>query len=146
MALDKFKHWQTRHFHKFLLARARMPFSWAENDCCTFAADAILSFTGVDIADDFRGKYKDKKTAFRLIKKVTGGDTVADAAAYCATKYGLTELPTPLFAQRGDLVLVEEAGELIAGVVHLNGRHIVVVGEDGLKMKSIKESKKAWRV
>lgn len=146
MALTRNEHWATRGFHQFLLGRSKEPFIWGTNDCCTFTADAIQSITGVDIASDFRGKYTDKVSAFRAIKQITGGSTVSDAAAYCAAKHGLVELQYPLMAQRGDLVIVEEAGELIAGVVHLNGRHVVLVGEEGLKRQSIRNVKRAWRV
>lgn len=146
MALTRTTYWATRELHQFLLSRKDMPFTWGENDCCLFAADAIQSFTGVDLADDFRGKYIDKASALAAIASVAQGKTIQDAAAYCATKHSLQELPQPLFAQRGDLVLVEEAGDLIAGIVHLNGRHVVVVGEAGLKRQSITNVKRAWRV
>jgi hypothetical protein len=146
MPLARLPFWDTRLLHDFLLTRNAMPFEWSTNDCCTFAADAIKSFTDVDIASDFRGKYSDMVSAFRAIKDVTGGATVADAAAHCAQKYGLKELPSPLLAQRGDLVLVEDSGQLVAGIVHLNGRHVVVVGENGLKRQSIRNVRRAWRV
>lgn len=146
MAVKRLEHWATRSYHNFLLQRAKMPFAWSTNDCCTFAADAVLAITGTDIAAHFRGKYTDRPTAFKAIKEVAGGSTVADAAAYCAATFGLPELEYPLKARRGDLVLVQQGNELIAGVVHLNGRHVVVVGEEGLKKQSIKNIKRAWRV
>lgn len=146
MPLTRTDHWATREFHDFLMSRHKMPFAWGTNDCCMFVADAIKSFTGVDIADDFRDRYTDAASAFQTIKSVTGGTTVADAAAHCASKHGLQELSSPLLAQRGDLVLVQEGSELIAGIVHLSGRHIAVVGEEGLKRKPITEAKRAWRV
>lgn len=135
-----------REFHHFLLKRAREPFAWGINDCSLFAADAIQSFTGVDLASDFRGKYKDEASAFALIKTVTGGETVADAAAWCAKKHGLVERIHPLMAQRGDLVIVPDSGNLISAVVHLNGRHVVTVGEKGLLRLSIMEVKRAWAI
>jgi hypothetical protein len=142
----RLEHWATQSFHSFLLERAKMPFIWGTNDCCTFAADAIKSITGADIAAEFRGRYSTKTEAFKLIKQITGGSTVEDAAAYCAAKHGLQELTSPLFAQRGDLVVMVENGETLAGVVHLNGRHIVTVGEKGLMVKYITDVKRAWRV
>jgi hypothetical protein len=132
MALNKHLHWRERHFHAFLLERATMPFAWGTNDCALFAADAILANTGVDIASDFRGKYTTQLGAFRTINKVTGGSTIIDAAAYCAEKHELMEHTHPLMAQRGDLVVIDNAGTLIAGVVHLNGRDVVSVAESGL--------------
>lgn len=132
MPLTKHENWHTRKFDPFLRKRAEAPFEWGANDCCTFAADAILANTGVDIASEFRGKYTTQLGALRTIQEVTGGTTVADAAAYCAEKHGLVEHTYPLMAKRGDLVVINNGGNLIAGVVHLNGRHVISVSEDGL--------------
>jgi hypothetical protein len=146
MALQRAKHWATRAFHEFLLARAKTPFawSWGTNDCCLFAADAVQAITGVDIADDFRGLYDDEASAFALIAKVTGGTTVADAAAHCAVKHGLVELQHPLKAQSGDLVVMENGGQLIAGIVHLNGRLLISVAAAGPVRLSILSVVRAW--
>jgi hypothetical protein len=146
MALTRKQNWDTKHFHDFLLERVSVPFQWQDNDCCTFVADAIKSFTDVDIAADFRGTYSDRIGAFKAIRTITGGTGVVDAAAYCAAKFELPELDYPLMAQRGDLVVVENGSELIAGIVHLNGRHVVVVSEAGLLRVSIRNIRRAWRV
>jgi hypothetical protein len=144
--LKRVQHWATRSFHQFLMARAKTPFSWGNNDCALWAADGILAQTGTDIASDFRGKYSDEAGALATIKAITGGTTVADAAAYCAAKHGMAELPHPLQAQRGDLVTVEDTGNEVAGLVHLNGRDIVVVGQTGLHRVSIMKILRAWRL
>src|SRR5579885_53129 len=123
--------WDTRLFHDFLMARANTPFQWGANDCALFAADGIESITGVDIAADFRGKYTDEESAYAAVKSICGGSTVADAAAWCAQKFGIAELQHPLMAQRGDLAVVNHAGRLMAGLVHLSGRHIVIPGDQG---------------
>lgn len=151
MPLTRKQHWATRAFHDFLLARAKMPFAWGSNDCALFAADAVRAITGTDIATDFREKYSDKAGAFALIKSVTGNGAdpataVGDAAAWCATQAGLVEREFPLMAQRGDLVVMEDAGQLIAGVIHLNGRHAVSVSEAGLVRVSIQKVTRAWQV
>lgn len=146
MALTRVQHWATREFHHFLHTRARAPFVWGKNDCALFAADGIQAMTGVDIAADFRNRYNDEASALEAIKTIAGGTTIADAAAYCAAKHGLAELHLPLMAQRGDLAVLEESGRLIAGLVHLNGRHLVTVGESGLKRICICKIRRAWRV
>jgi hypothetical protein len=146
MPLIRTEHWATREFHDFLEARATTPFGWGSNDCCLFPADAIASFTGVDLADDFRGKYSSEEEAWALIESVTGGKTVADAAAWCADKHGLSEWHHPLQAQRGDLVVALNAGNLIAGVVHLSGRHVMTVAEAGAVRLPIRSIQRAWKV
>lgn len=140
-------HWATREYHDFLRERAKTPFAWGANDCALFAADGILAMTGVDIAADFRGKYSDRAEAFALIRSVTGGATVADAAAWCAEKHGLAEWKAPLLAQRGDLVVFAgPEGEPVAGLVHLSGAHIVAVGDGGLYRFPITAALRSWHV
>jgi hypothetical protein len=144
--MTRHEHWDTQHFHEFLTERAHAPFAWGENDCALFAADAIQSFTGVDIAEDFRGKYTDEASALETIKEITGGETVADAAAWCAAKHELPELANPLFAQRGDLVILDApSGHQIAGIVGLNG-HAISVYDKGLFRLPITSVVRAWRV
>lgn len=145
MTLTRVARWDTRAYHDFLLAAAQRPFAWGVWDCSLFAADGIQAIAGVDIASAFRGKYSDEAGAMALIKQVCGGATVADAAAYCAKQYGLTEWLHPRCAQRGDLVtFVAASGALVAGLVHLSGRHIVAVGEHGLFRFPISQVQRAW--
>lgn len=150
--LKRTLHWYREEFHQFLMEREKTPFAWGTNDCCLFPADAIKSFTGHDLAADFRDKYSSEETAFALIQSLTGGSSVEDAAAWCAEKAGLVEWKDragnagPKFAQRGDLVVIEESGRVIAGVVHLNGRHVISVGEKGLIRLPLRGVKRAWRV
>ena len=136
----------TKELDVFLRENANAKFVWGTLDCSLFAANAIQAMTGVDIADDFRGKYADEASAFALIKTVTGGTTVADAAAHCASKHGLTEWKYPLQAQRGDLVVVQNGTNLIAGVVDLSGKYVASIGETGILRVSIRNIKRAWQV
>jgi hypothetical protein len=145
MSIPRHKFWDTRAFHKFLVQRTKTPFAWGTNDCALFAADGVRAITGVDIAADFRGKYTDEASALQAIKTVCGGSTIADAAAYCAAKHGLIEWAKPLFAKRGDLVVVRNGdGRVIAGLVHLNGRHVVSVGERGLVWLPVTNIIRSW--
>ena len=144
-------HWDTREFDKFMKDRKDIPFVWGVSDCALMCADGILAMTGVDIASEFRDKYHDLETSLVIAKQVTGLDnpTVADCAAHCAAKHGLKEVP-PLMASRGDLVVLSDAGRVIAGLVHLSGRHVVAQGEAGLKKIPITITPalvlRAWRV
>jgi hypothetical protein len=138
--------WDVVYLHQFFTARSKMPFAWGTNDCCTFAADAILAMTGTDIAAPFRGKYTDLASALGAIKAVTKVGKVSSGVAHCATKAGLAELTQPAMARRGDLVLVEDNDTWVAGVVHLNGRNVAVVGKDGVVLKALNTIRRAWRV
>lgn len=145
MALVRKPYWDTRDYHHFLVARLKMPFVWGKHDCALFAADGIEAITGVDVAADFRGKYASETEAMELIRRLTGGSTVADAAAYCAQQHGLEERSRPLFAQRGDLVIAKQGAGVIAGLVHLNG-HVAAVAESGLIRLPITAVVRSWRV
>jgi hypothetical protein len=145
MSLIRKPEWQ-QLLHEFLLGRVKQKFAWATNDCCTFAADAIQSFTGVDLAADFRGKYTDEAGANATIKAVTAGSTVEDAAVYVAKQHGLAEWATVLLAQRGDLVLYRGSEGLAAGVVHLDGVHALFVTPTGLHKIPLRQCLRAWKV
>jgi hypothetical protein len=144
--MKRFEHWATRSLHSFLKDEMHKPFAWGQNDCCLFSANAIQSFTGVDVALDFRNKYTTKLGAFKAIKTITGGTTVEDAAVYCANKFGLKERIHPLMAQRGDLAVFHNGDEVIAGLVHLNGRSVVSVSDNGTVILPITTIKRSWSV
>lgn len=161
MTLKRTTHWATRELHELLVSRAHAPFAWGTNDCALFAANAIQAMTGTDIAAAFRGKdgaaaYSDEASALALIQKVTGSTAtiataVGDAAAWCAQQHGLIEWtrdgkPSPLYAQRGDLVVVENGGRLIAGILHLTGRHVVSMAESGIVKLPPGSLRRAWKV
>lgn len=147
MPLTRHEHWDTRAFNQFLIDRKTMPFKWGTNDCALFAADGVLAFTGIDLAADFRGKYSDEAGAMEAIKAITGGSTVADAAAYCAEKHGLVEWAHPRMAKRGDLVVISNTGGgVIAGLVHLNGSQLVSVGDIGMTHFPITSIVRSWHV
>ena len=146
MPLTRTPHWDTREFHDWLLGNAETPYRYGTFDCCLMPADAIRSFTGVDLAADVRGRYTDVPSSLAVIAEVCGGNSTEDAVAWCAVKHELKEWPGPLFAQRGDLVLLEDAGRLIGGVVHLNGRHCVAAGVTGLKVLPLGAIRRAWKI
>ena len=135
--------WQVK-YALFLTSHRKVPYAWGTSDCCTFAADGVKAMTGVDIAEDFRG-YKTQKGAYGAIKRVCGGSSAADAAAYGSKKYDIPELSTVLLAQRGDLLLVENAGSVITGLVSMHGQAVCVT-DKGLYSFPIHSAIKAYRV
>ena len=145
MALTRKPDW-TASLHEFLLAIEHDPFAYGTSDCCLVAANAVKAITGVDIAGEFRGRYSTALGSARAIRRITGGLTAEDAIAYVAAEYDLPEWPSPLLAQRGDLVVIRNGSEHIGGVVHLNGRHAVSIGERGLVRLPTTAVTRAWKV
>lgn len=144
--MQKREHHLEEHLNALIVERLHTPFKWGENDCALFAADAIQAVTGVDIAEEFRGKYATERTAWKAIKKIAGGTTVSEAAAYCAARHNLIEHEFPLMAKRGDLVVVRNRdGKEIAAIVGLRG-HPIAPGDDGLVQFSITDVVRAWKL
>lgn len=112
-------------------------FEWGACDCCLFAADIVRGISGVDPAEKFRGKYKSKRGADRIISRL-GGLRAAISAQ-------LGDEIIPNLAMRGDVVLLNNAGREVVGVVNLSGQ-ISAMGETGVVTLPINDAICAWRV
>jgi hypothetical protein len=119
----------------FLKAREGAPFVWGENDCCLFAADAILAITGEDVAADVRGVYTTEAEAEALVEGAGG-------LAALAARAGERCLPSE--ARRGDVVLTDQN---CLGIVDDSGRRVAVYVEGrGLSRLPASCIRSAWRV
>lgn len=79
------------------LARSRTAvFAWGSTDCACFAAGDVLAITGCDVLP---GRWADRAEAVRILREQGGLVAAVDAA--------LPRLPSPAYAQRGDVVLVQ---------------------------------------
>ena len=131
--------WPER-LYAFVEARQSTPFDWGSNDCCSFAADAVLQCTGVDPLADIRpdgvATWATQLQAYKLLKAHGG------MAAMVTARLGQ---PVPvLMAQRGDVLLVQMDG-LDALVVCL-GAQYVGAGPAGVVYGPINDALLAWRV
>lgn len=117
---------------------AREPFRAGRHDCALFAAGAVAAITGQDPAAAYRGKYRSLKKGHALLA-AEGTDMVAMAAAL------FKEIP-PIFAQVGDVAIVQGAGgEAAFGIVQ--GPMIyVVTPEHGLGLVALTDAQRAFRV
>ena len=145
MGLTRKPGWDTDLLTKFVARRMKAPYVWGANDCALFAADGLQAQTGEDVATDFRGKYTDEAGAYAAVKSITGGATIADAAAWCASKAGMTEREHPLLRlSRGDLVIVKLLDKEMAGLVSLSGSGVMVPGDKGLMSLPIANVTRSW--
>lgn len=110
------------------------PFEWGTNDCCLFAANAVLAITGDDYAKPYRG-YKTAKGALSRLKGI--------GVAGVATK-ALGAPKAAVFAKRGDVVSFDSGDGIALGVCV--GAKIAAVGQDGLVMLPMSEALQAWSV
>jgi hypothetical protein len=126
--------WQMR-LSAFVCERYRTPFVWGLNDCCLFAADAVVAITGEDPAKDLRG-YSTALQAYRIVKAHGGMAAMATAL--------LGPQISPLMANVGDVVLVDMEGRDALGVC--NGTSVIGPGPLGMASCGMSLANAAWRV
>jgi hypothetical protein len=126
--------WQMR-LAAFAKERAAMPFEWGKNDCCLFAADAVLAMTGTDPAESLRG-YASALAAQRLVDEAGGLRELVSQF--------LGGPVSPLMAAVGDVVLLENEGRDLLGIC--NGTNAVGPGEKGMAVLGMESALAAWKV
>jgi hypothetical protein len=119
-----------------VIERARnRPFKWGQHDCGTWAAEIVFSLTGEKL--DLPKGYRSANGSLVAMRRKTGTKTMVSA-----TSYFLGEpLPTPLLAQRGDIVLHQSQA---LGVCV--GAEVFCLSEAGLFSVPLTECLSAWRV
>lgn len=132
--MERYDNWPER-LAAFIETRRVRVFSWGEQDCVLFAADAVLEMTGVDLAEGERG-YRSASGAAKRIKRA--GGMRALAASRLPEKH-------PGLAQRGDVVLVEVDERESFGVV-AGGGYWCGPGVDGLVFRPMTDVVAAFEV
>lgn len=151
--LTRFEDWP-RRLDAAIQAAASRPFAWGQHDCCVWACDTVLDFTGCDLMAPLRGRYGDARSAALAMRRYAGAGLEA-VARRLADGHWLEEVP-PGFAQRGDVVLAQvntpegpNGGERRAdalGLVGINGRDALFAGGIGLVAMPLRHCRLAWRI
>lgn len=135
--VKRFEDWPQRLAAAIEAARGR-PFCWGAHDCALFAAEVVQALTGIDFAAEFRGRYASKAEAVGLLGERGGLEAVVTAVLG-------TPRPSPILAQRGDVVMVVTDEGHALGIC--NGAHAACAGrEGGLVFKPMPEWRLAWEV
>ena len=143
--MTKHPDWQYR-LQRFLVGWQSAPFCYGQCDCCLFVAHALLAMTGTDLGARFRGRYRTHAEALAVCEEHAGSRSVAALVESIFREHGLAEIPA-LCAQRGDVVLIRRSGsDYSLGIVALNGREILGVGEQGFLRIPLERGSRAWRV
>jgi hypothetical protein len=138
MAFEKrLSNWP-RLLNDFVESRRHTPFAWGKNDCCTFAADAVVAIYGADPMQHLRDLYDDATGALAIIG---GADDLPEYACRVLVAAGFREIE-PIFAGRGDVVCVKLERPTCG--VHL-GSVIAAPSVAGLAFLPLNEVLKAWR-
>jgi hypothetical protein len=122
-----------------LLEYREKPFEWGSNDCCLFAANVVLAYTGIDMGVRWRGKYDSKDSLEELLQ----GMTVEEIMEQVAEDYNLPEIK-PLQASRGDVVILESELGPALGIV--TGAQSACTGHDGIAFRNNRHIKRAWKI
>ncbi len=127
--------WETILDERIRSAR-HMPFAWGRHDCATWAVDVRSALTGADNpADEWRGRYSTRIGCARLMRQMGVRSIEAGARALL----GMPR-PSPLMAQRGDVVMVAGAAGICIGA------HGAFVGPAGLRFVWLRECSLAWEI
>jgi hypothetical protein len=130
-----------------------MPFSYCAAqglDCCTFTFGAIHAQTGLAIGRQFAGAYATRRESLQCMKKYCGKPYLSEALGKLMLENRFHCI-LPAFAQRGDAVLVPQVAGAAGrhnffGILDLNGRDVLSVGENGLRRYPINGNCTAWRI
>lgn len=120
------------------------PYAWGVHDCCMFTCDAVLAMTEIDLAAPFRGRYHDRKSAYRALRLFAGGG-LRETAEKITGAYGCCAVPA-LKAQRGDVVLIDGGNGPTLGLVDLTGFNILSVVDVGYAAMPLGTGIIAWKI
>lgn len=115
--------------------RAVTPFRWGKHDCCLFAADCIKAKAGEDLAAAFRGAYKNRREAARLLREVGG---LAGAASRVGPEVN------PQSAEDGDIGIVFDGRHDVLSVC-CDQKWFAPAGA-GLAVAPFESARRVWRV
>ena len=135
--MKKHETWK-QDLRAYLAEQADQPFVFGRVDCGSFAGGAVEAMTGQNPHAKVAGKYKTMKGALRALKRAGHEDHVAYAASV------LTEIENPLFAQFGDIAVVDSPEGPALGVVV--GAHIEVRAPHGRGLVPLTDAVRAFRV
>lgn len=128
--------WYSRLFN-LIVEKEQQPFKFGENDCTLFGADVVFALTGVDLAAEYRGKYRSLKGGMKLLK----ADGYTSNVDYLEKNFVET---SPAFANAGDLCLINtEEGEAIAVII---GTVAAGIGPNGLIRFPLDQITKTFKV
>ena len=143
MTISRRPDWQTA-LHCYLQSHEHSRFEYGTLDCCLFVCNAIRLMTGADLAAAFRGRYSSRAEALRLVRFEAGRPSVEAIAERMAAAHEMPEVPV-LFAQRGDMLLIERPRDYSLGLLDLNGE-LLAMAANGLLRWPRARACRAWRV
>lgn len=136
--------WESR-LDRYLTAQRAAEFCYGQLDCALFAAGAVAAMTGVDPAENLRGRYATLREGLELLTTVLGDTSLPEALS---GHFGFEEFQNVKFAGRGDIALVRDPAtdDELLGIVDLSGARVALVARTGLQFAPVAAIVRAWRV
>lgn len=117
------------HIDETLREWRSKPFRWGERDCLLSVADYVASRTGEDWGNVFRGTYDDERGARAHIEEYGGEKSLIDRSG----------LPWTGKPQRGDILLIDFAGKVLAGLCTGEGAAVrLEIGVKEIELRFVK--------
>ena len=136
-AMQRHDDWLQRLNDFLAVARGRA-YAPGQHDCALFAAGAVAAMTGVDLAAEWRGRYRTLRSGQRALRAAGYTDHVEFVAAH------FEAIPVAL-AGVGDLAVIRTDDGAALGVV--TGPLVAVLRPDqGLGFVSLLAAERAFRV
>lgn len=118
-------------------ARKR-PYKLGEHDCFRMACASVKALIGIDLWEQWGGRYKTRKGALKLIHTYAGaGFTEAFSKLFGSSPVN------PLLARRGDILEYADTEEHLGVCI---GARAAVLGEHGLEFVPLSSCRHAWRI
>ncbi len=144
MALTRTPDWQSS-LSAYLISTYTVPFRYGQLDCGLFVAGAIAAMTGVDVAGELRGRYRNRREAFAAIQAMCGSASMGAIADHLARQFEIVEIRV-LMAQRGDAVQLQSGRRASLGIVAMHGTEILTPYRAGILRLPLTEATRAWRI
>ena len=142
--MQRFPDWPSRLDH-YIAATRDLRFRWGEVDCCLWACGAVEAMTGIDPAMPLRGRYGDLDGAVGALYDFAGGGLLETVRAL-AELHHKDELRSPLYAQRGDLVVARGPRGWPDGLGVCIGAAAAYLTPKGLRQVPLRHAITAWRI
>lgn len=137
--IERYSGWE-KTLREFCESREHSPFSYGSHDCCLFVCDAVLAFTGVDLAEGIRG-YIGEAEAMAVLAEHGGVEGVAHTVT---RRFEMNEIETGN-AQRGDIVICTTETPTLC-IIDNTGKPCAPHINGGLAWFPRGSMRRAWRV
>lgn len=119
------------------------PMKWGADDCLLCFAGPLQTALGYDVAQKFRGKYRSKIGAHKMLKRM-GFGTIADAVADQAKMFMWDKIPIN-DVTAGDIGVLDILGNQTCAMMHRSGFWIAR-SEKGFAAVPVQAAIAAYRV